>query len=66
MRPVRRGGWLSDTTGSKKAGMWVVGLAMFLAAILVLLLRGAPRPDLGVEQLGPEVDQRHLEVDELV
>ena len=59
-------GWLSDTTGSKKAGMWVVGLAMFLAAILVLLLRGAPRPDLGVEQPGPEVDQRHLEVDELV
>ena len=38
-------GWLSDTTGSNKAGLWVVGLAMFGAAMLVLLLRAAPRPD---------------------
>ena len=59
-------GWLADTTGSKKAGMWVVGLAMFLAAILVLLLRATPRPDLGSEQPRSEVDQRHLEADELV
>jgi MFS family permease len=59
-------GWLSDTTGSKKAGMWVVGLAMFLAAILVLILRAAPRPDLESGQPRSEGDQRRLEVDELV
>ena len=38
-------GWLSDRTGSNKAGLWVVGLAMLGAAILVLMLRAAPRPD---------------------
>ncbi|HYO19067.1 MAG TPA: MFS transporter [Dermatophilaceae bacterium] len=59
-------GWLSDTTGSKKAGMWVVGLAMFLAAVLVLILRAAPRPDLESGQPRSEGDQRRLEVDELV
>jgi len=42
-------GWLSDATGSNKAGLWVVGLAMLLAAILVLVLRAAPRPDVEVD-----------------
>lgn len=58
-------GWLSDTTGSNKAGLWVVGLAMFGAAMLVLLLRAAPRPD-QEDRPDHEVDQRHLEVNELV
>jgi len=38
-------GWLSDATGTNKAGLWVVGLAMLFAAILVLALRSGPRPD---------------------
>ncbi len=42
-------GWLSDATGSNKAGLWVVGLAMLLAAILVLVLRAGPRPDVEVD-----------------
>lgn len=50
-------GYLSDATGSKKAGMWVVGLAMLLAAVLVLLLRAAPRPNPVVDRLPQEVDQ---------
>lgn len=58
-------GWLSDTTGSNKAGLWVVGLAMFGAAMLVLLLRAAPRPD-QEDKPDHDVDQRHLEVNELV
>jgi len=58
-------GWLSDTTGSNKAGLWVVGLAMFGAAMLVLLLRAAPRPD-REDPPDQDVSQRHLEVDELV
>jgi len=49
-------GWLSDTTGSNKAGLWVVGLAMLGAAMLVLLLRAAPRPDHEVEREDVEVD----------
>jgi len=48
-------GWLSDATGSNKAGLWVVGLAMFLAAILVLILKAGPSPDADVEL---EVEQR--------
>lgn len=51
-------GWLSDTTGSNKTGLWVVGLAMFGAAMLMLLLRAAPRPD--------QEDQPDHDVDELV
>jgi MFS family permease len=47
-------GLLSDATGSKKTGMWVVGLIMFVAAILVLLLRAAPGPEHEVVQV---VDQ---------
>ena len=49
-------GWLSDTTGSNKAGLWVVGVAMFGAAMLVLLLRAAPRPD-HEDRLDPEVNE---------
>lgn len=51
-------GWLSDTTGSNKAGLWVVGLAMFGGALLVLLLRATPRPD--------QEDRPGHEVNELV
>jgi MFS transporter, ACS family, tartrate transporter len=58
-------GLLSDATGSKRAGMWVVGLVMLLAAILVLLLRAAPSPDHDADQPGPAVDQPS-EVDQLV
>jgi nitrate/nitrite transporter NarK len=59
-------GLLSDATGSKKAGMWVVGLVMLLAAILVLLLRAAPPADQEVDQSRPAVDQPSSEVDQLV
>jgi MFS transporter, ACS family, tartrate transporter len=54
-------------TMSKDLGLsdTMFGLAMFLAAILVLLLRGAPRPD-HVDQPYPDIDQPHLEVDHLV
>lgn len=38
-------GALSDATGDNKAGLWVVGGAMMLAAILTLVLRATPRPD---------------------
>ncbi len=38
-------GWLADLTGNQKAGLWLVGLAMVLGAVLTLVLRAAPRPD---------------------
>lgn len=38
-------GWLADLTGSQKAGLWLVGLAMVLGAVLTLVLRASPRPD---------------------
>ncbi|HEY5248134.1 MAG TPA: MFS transporter, partial [Dermatophilaceae bacterium] len=53
-------GLLSDATGSTKAGMWVVGLVMSLAAILVLLLRMALLPDHEVDQSHVEGDQSHV------
>jgi len=65
-------GLLSDATGSTKAAMWVVGLVMSLAAILVLLLRMALRPDHEVDQPHAGVDQAnvrgdlHVQVDHLV
>jgi MFS transporter, ACS family, tartrate transporter len=59
-------GLLSDATGSKKTGMWVVGLAMFLAAILVLLLHAVPGPGHEVDQPDIAVDRPSLEADHLV
>jgi MFS family permease len=38
-------GWLSDLTGTNRAGMWVVGVVMVLAAILTVVLGAQPRPD---------------------
>lgn len=40
-------GALSDSTGSNKAGLWVVGAAMMIAAVLTLVLKTTPRPDDG-------------------
>ncbi|MEO3826363.1 MFS transporter [Actinomadura sp. B10D3] len=38
-------GWLSDATGSSRAGLWVVGIVMVLAAITTVALGATPRPD---------------------
>lgn len=38
-------GALSDATGSNRAGLWVVGVAMLVGALLVLALRAAPAAD---------------------
>jgi len=38
-------GWLSDMTGSNRAGLWVVGIVMVLASILTIVLGAKPRPD---------------------
>ena len=35
-------GWLSDLTGNQKAGLWVVGGTMLVAAVITLVLRAAP------------------------
>jgi nitrate/nitrite transporter NarK len=40
-------GWLSDLTGSNRAGLWVVGIVMVLAAILTIALGAKPKPDKG-------------------
>jgi MFS family permease len=32
-------GWLTDLTGSSKSGLWVVGVCMVAAALIVLALR---------------------------
>jgi MFS family permease len=37
-------GWLADLTGNQKAGLWVVGATMIVAAIITLVLRSAPTP----------------------
>lgn len=37
-------GWLSDLTGSEKAGLWVAGACMLAAALTTLALGAAPRP----------------------
>ena len=38
-------GWLTDATGSEKAGLWVVGVVMMAAAFVTLALGIAPKPD---------------------
>lgn len=38
-------GALSDATGDNKSGLWVVGGAMMISAVLALVLRAAPAPD---------------------
>ncbi|NNG18281.1 MFS transporter [Naumannella sp. ID2617S] len=37
-------GWLADLTGNQKAGLWVVGASMVIAAIITLILKAAPPP----------------------
>jgi MFS family permease len=36
-------GFLTDKTGSSKAGLWVVGITMIVSGIIPLLLRAAPK-----------------------
>ena len=36
-------GWLADLTGTQKAGLWLVGVAMVGAAVLAVALRATPR-----------------------
>ena len=38
-------GWLTDATGSQKAGLWVVGVVMLVAAFVTVALGIAPKPD---------------------
>ncbi len=38
-------GWLTDATGSQKAGLWVVGIVMLVAAFVTLALGITPKPD---------------------
>ena len=38
-------GWLTDLTHSEKAGLWVVGVVMVLAGLVVIALKAAPEPD---------------------
>ncbi|MFD4182750.1 MFS transporter [Rhodococcus sp. NPDC058514] len=38
-------GWLTDLTGSVKAGLWVVGAVMLIAAILVVILNAKGAQD---------------------
>lgn len=40
-------GWLTDLTGSPKAGLWVVGAFMVAAGLTALSLKAAPVPDNG-------------------
>jgi D-galactonate transporter len=40
-------GWLTDLTGSPKAGLWVVGAFMVAAGLTALSLKAAPVPDSG-------------------
>ncbi|MDQ1320266.1 MAG: hypothetical protein QG655_1509, partial [Actinomycetota bacterium] len=39
-------GALADLTGSNRSGMWVIGVVMTACAVLVVVLRAAPSPDL--------------------
>jgi D-galactonate transporter len=41
-------GWLTDLTGSEKAGLWVVGLVMVAAGCVAVALKGAPPADRSV------------------
>ena len=38
-------GWLTDLTGSPKAGLWLVGAFMVAAGIVAIALKSAPMPD---------------------
>jgi nitrate/nitrite transporter NarK len=38
-------GALEQATGTHRAGMWAVGVVMLVSALVVVLLRAAPRPD---------------------
>ncbi|GIL25175.1 MFS transporter [Actinocatenispora comari] len=38
-------GWLTDATGTEKAGLWVVGAFMVAAGVVAVALRPAPAPD---------------------
>lgn len=38
-------GWLTDLTGTEKAGLWVVGLMMVAAGLVAVALKAAPQPD---------------------
>jgi nitrate/nitrite transporter NarK len=38
-------GWLTDATGTEKAGLWVVGGFMVAAGVVAVALRAAPAPD---------------------
>lgn len=38
-------GWLTDITGSQKAGLWLVGIVMMAAALVVVALGISPKPD---------------------
>jgi MFS family permease len=37
-------GWAADLTGSNKTGLWIVGIAMVLSALLTVAIGAAPRP----------------------
>ena len=41
-------GALNDATGTDRAGLWAIGAVMVAAAGLVVALRAAPHPDVGV------------------
>lgn len=46
-------GWLTDITGTEKAGLWVVGLVMIAAGVVAVALKSAPDPD---DESAPEAD----------
>lgn len=49
-------GWLTDLTGSEKAGLWVAGACMLAAAITTLALGAAPRPEATAAEVTAEAD----------
>lgn len=48
-------GWLTDGTGSYKAGLWIVGFAMLSAAVGVVLLGTTSGKDTPVVEIEPEL-----------
>lgn len=46
-------GWLTDLTGSTKAGLWVVGAVLLMAAVLVVALGRRDTGRLGVDSRQP-------------
>jgi D-galactonate transporter len=46
-------GWLTDLTGSEKAGLWLVGVIMISAGVMAVLLRAAPQVKDDVATAGP-------------